>query len=397
MNLFRFTKQNWHKKLINIIFIGLYLYSVYYSYTNYRNDLLSMLSGFIGFPIILIIFYLIARVFAGTIKLFFESIFDMFEWIFRKISPSSKLNTRNIEYHTTPDSYSQAYEQACLTGSINDIHISDIEKGQGAFMVLNSTLLKENERNIKDGIVKRNNDERYKAYVQGFRSVKNDYYLKNDRKEYIYHRTHLLPFRFCLSDGDIRNIMFTGTSHLNSGDRPKFNYYVKEFNNKEYESPDNKHHGYYGGLEYRQYLLNNHRLGKDSLTFDYGNDTRHNLNPSGFGLKERFVTETTHYKQVTEDKYSLENLHSYESVSPYELSEEGQKQIAFEKSCHMSLNDFEIACSNFIKARDRKKTYVYSVKCIYENNTNVPTKVYTCLTEVKSKRVILDIFLSNTH
>lgn len=99
----------------------------------------------------------------------------------------------------------------------------------GAFAVLDHRTYLTHLDLIDRRIVKRNNRVRRLADVPEFDRVKN-LRLTIDGKGYnLYHRTHLVPFRFCLNDGSIRNLLFTATARLNSGLRIEDHYVPEKF------------------------------------------------------------------------------------------------------------------------------------------------------------------------
>jgi hypothetical protein len=99
----------------------------------------------------------------------------------------------------------------------------------GAFAVLDHRTYLTHLDLIDRQIVKRNNSVRRLADVPEYDRVKN-LRLTIDGKGYnLYHRTHLVPFRFCLNDGSIRNLLFTATARLNSGLRIEDHYVPEKF------------------------------------------------------------------------------------------------------------------------------------------------------------------------
>ena len=99
----------------------------------------------------------------------------------------------------------------------------------GAFAVLDHKTYLTHLDLLDRRIVKRNDSVRRLADVPEFDRVKN-LRLTIDGKGYnLYHRTHLVPFRFCLNDGSIRNLLFTATARLNSGLRIEDHYVLEKF------------------------------------------------------------------------------------------------------------------------------------------------------------------------
>lgn len=98
----------------------------------------------------------------------------------------------------------------------------------GGFMVFDGNLLDTQNRAIKVGFYKRSDDARKKAEVPGFETVKTEWVTLQGKERPLYHRTHLVPYRLCLNDGEYKHVMFTGTARLNSGMRIKDNYLPTE-------------------------------------------------------------------------------------------------------------------------------------------------------------------------
>lgn len=99
----------------------------------------------------------------------------------------------------------------------------------GAVVILNHDTYLSHLDSIDRKIVRRNDLIRKNADVPEFDKVKN-LRLTIDGKEYnLYHRTHLVPFRFCLNDGSLRNLLFTATARLNSGLRIEDHYVPEKF------------------------------------------------------------------------------------------------------------------------------------------------------------------------
>lgn len=93
----------------------------------------------------------------------------------------------------------------------------ELDRIVGAFVILDHDTYLSHLDLIDRKIVRRNDLIRKNADVPEFDRVK-DLRLTIDGKGYnLYHRTHLVPFRFCLNDGDLRNLLFTATARLNSG------------------------------------------------------------------------------------------------------------------------------------------------------------------------------------
>lgn len=98
----------------------------------------------------------------------------------------------------------------------------------GGFMVFDGYLLDTQNKAIKLGLYKRSDDVRKQADVPGFENVKTEWATVQGKERPLYHRTHLVPYRLCLNDGEYGHVMFTGTARLNSGMRAKDNYLPTE-------------------------------------------------------------------------------------------------------------------------------------------------------------------------
>lgn len=89
----------------------------------------------------------------------------------------------------------------------------------GGFVTFTGEELDERGRDIKRGFYKRDDEVRKKAQVPGFDLVRSEWVKIKDQSYPLYHRTHLVPYRFCLNDGEFESVLFTGTARLNSGFR----------------------------------------------------------------------------------------------------------------------------------------------------------------------------------
>lgn len=104
----------------------------------------------------------------------------------------------------------------------------DLGRIVGGFMVFDGHLLDTQNKAIKVGFYKRSDDVRKNADVPGFDTVKQEWAIVQGKERPLYHRTHLVPYRLCLNDGEYKQVMFTGTARLNSGMRVKENYLPTE-------------------------------------------------------------------------------------------------------------------------------------------------------------------------
>ena len=98
----------------------------------------------------------------------------------------------------------------------------------GGFMVFDGYLLDTQNKAIKLGLYKRSDNIRKNADVPGFDVIKREWATVQGKERPLYHRTHLVPYRLCLNDGEYGHVMFTGTARLNSGMRVKDGYLPTE-------------------------------------------------------------------------------------------------------------------------------------------------------------------------
>lgn len=104
----------------------------------------------------------------------------------------------------------------------------DLGRIVGSFIVFDGHLLDTQNKAIKVGFYKRSDNVRKNADVPGFDTVKQEWAIVQGKERPLYHRTHLVPYRLCLNDGEYKHVMFTGTARLNSGMRVKENYLPTE-------------------------------------------------------------------------------------------------------------------------------------------------------------------------
>lgn len=89
----------------------------------------------------------------------------------------------------------------------------------GGLITFTGEEVDERGRDIKRGFYSRDDEARKNAQVPGFDLVKSEWVNIKDQSYPLYHRTHLVPYRFCLNDGEFESVLFTGTARLNSGFR----------------------------------------------------------------------------------------------------------------------------------------------------------------------------------
>ena len=96
----------------------------------------------------------------------------------------------------------------------------------GATIFTNQKELNQNIRVIRSNKIERDESSLRNADVPEYDFLAKRFNRKvNDKWVYLWHITHLIPFRHTLSEGnDIKNIIFAGTAQLNAGHRPQIDY-----------------------------------------------------------------------------------------------------------------------------------------------------------------------------
>lgn len=100
----------------------------------------------------------------------------------------------------------------------------------GGLITFTGEEIDERGRDIKRGFYSRDNEARKNAQVPGFDLVKSEWVKIKDQSYPLYHRTHLVPYRFCLNDGEFERVLFTGTARLNSGFRADLKFIPNDEN-----------------------------------------------------------------------------------------------------------------------------------------------------------------------
>lgn len=128
--------------------------------------------------------------------------------------------------------FGRAFHGTDAVGADGDLYMAPMGDGRvhGAMMTISKEMLANHRHLIQSGEVVRDNELRYKAFVPGMDEVRDEKVQSPDGQTYsLWHRTHLVPFRFALSDGDIDGIMFAGTAHVNHGDRPNYMFHIDKY------------------------------------------------------------------------------------------------------------------------------------------------------------------------
>lgn len=203
----------------------------------------------------------------------------------------------------------------------------------GAFVYMNADLLKRNKQLIKSGIISRDSKARKEYGAPGIDSVKHLTVNNGGGNLALYHLTHLIAFRHCLSEGDFDGLLFTATAHLNSGARYDLDY-VPNYN------------------------------GTSDSTISRINS-----------LKDYFFENN---EQIILD---------YPSVKT-------GRHFGKRGSAQYSLNEFEMLLDFFV---NWKKTHVfkYGVECHYDKDSKLVDSVNVVIIDVTAGKLLVDVYLAN--
>lgn len=202
----------------------------------------------------------------------------------------------------------------------------------GAMMFITKSTLQRNKDLIKRKIVSRDSKMRQRTFIPGRKKTWNDKVVVQGTTHNLWHATHLIPFRYCLSDGDIANIMFMGTAHLNMGAKYEVGY-----------APASK-----GTLDSNQARVNQ--------------------------LKEL----------VNQSKNGLKLTHP-------EVQGKGLKRYGF---VQYSLDDFERLADYLINSR-KDDHFKYGVECYYENGDVIPSEVHIVMVNLTKHKLEFSVRLKN--
>lgn len=224
--------------IITSLFILIKSYNCYK--TSIDNVIFNTLTSFIKETILATLFYFICKI----LIFIFSKTWDLISWPIRnskskqmygfsaQIFPvkyqvgryklsDSQLTSVTVSYlDNTADVWSYFLNTKFQINNLIVSRSTPYSRENAAYFDINAGLLRERKRIISQNIVTRNSDDRKRSLIAGWPDTNTDK---------MYHRTHLIPFRYTLSEGyDIPGLLFTGTSQLNSGNRPLLNYTVAD-------------------------------------------------------------------------------------------------------------------------------------------------------------------------
>ena len=221
---------------------------------------------------------------------------------------------------------------------IADIVVSDLESGQkgkrvvGAFVFITKSTLQRNKDLIKRKIVTRDAKMRQKVFIPGRKQTWNNKVVVQGTTYNLWHATHLIPFRYCLSDGDVDHLLFMGTAHLNMGAKYDVGY-----------APPVR-----GTVDSNQARVKQ--------------------------LKE----------QVDKAKNGLKLV--YPTVYGSALKRYGFVQY--------SLDDFE-RLADYIINSHKDDHFKYGVECFYENGSVIPSEVQVVMINLTQHKLVFSVRLKN--
>ena len=135
------------------------------------------------------------------------------------------LSRKEFEYKVLND----RFKPGTLLTVNRELNSRNRERIVGAAISMNGRRLIRHKNAIKSRKIVRDGNALKSADVPGYSFLAGRYNrYENGRMVYYWHRTHLIPFRHTLSEGDtLANTVFAGTAHLNSGNRPQIPYKVQ--------------------------------------------------------------------------------------------------------------------------------------------------------------------------
>lgn len=111
------------------------------------------------------------------------------------------------------------------TGSYVLAEKDELGRIVGGYVTFTGEEADERVRDVSYGVYSRNDETRKNAFVPGFDLVKRKWVEVKGKNMPLYHRTHLVPFRYCLNDGEFADVMFAGSARLNMGLKASEGYF----------------------------------------------------------------------------------------------------------------------------------------------------------------------------
>lgn len=239
----------------------------------------------------------------------------------------------------------------------NSLVISHDPLVQAAYIDITGRQLNENLENIKQGYIQRDDNARRSVKPRGWFNInKKQKNSKTGKELFIYHRTHLVPFNMCLSEGEVDiDLLFTGTAQLNNGSRLQYNYQVPS------------EEIYKRGKSISYYINKQGYKSKNGLLL-LGRD--------------KIIYEDRKLQQYYNDLYQNER----------------ESSLSFETT--YSLADIEMGCRLAMLYNGKADhLYRYGVICEYDTSkaiqTQVPSSVTVYFYDVTKKKLLLEAKIDN--
>lgn len=130
-----------------------------------------------------------------------------------------RIKTRKLFHNSMTDIHYPPYNMAYMLADKDSLG-----RIVGGFLAFDGKSFDFNNSMVLKGYQKPNNEARRKADVPGFDLVKRKWVMVQGKNRPLYLRTHLVPHRFCLNDGEYGHVMFAGTARLKIGMRVNDNF-----------------------------------------------------------------------------------------------------------------------------------------------------------------------------
>lgn len=315
----RIMKFKWLIRLLLLIIVVDYI--LYFTNIISLNILYSTLG--VSFALFTIISIL-------NLVTYIRNLYNKWKYNKRKMSGSVNDVGPMIYYYKTIKTFIRKASNTS-SGEMGSVYMSPMDgRVYGGIAYLNANILNGRQA-MRQSYIARDYNTRKNAFVPGYGDVQGEYVESNGVRHYLWHRTHVLPFTFALSEGDnIDGLMFTGTAHLNHGDRPQLGYTVHD---------------------------NRERV---NMLFDMWHGPK--------GGKNRL--------KLT----SLSRIHVPGSPN----------------GTHYSMDDIEQLASRIIKyVGDKRTPFKYSVRCLYGDDSLIPTSVEIRLYNLSTNQLVLHVRLPN--
>lgn len=206
-------------KVMGILVIGL----VYYIVLTIPLGLMEMFMNVIGYGdiwrLIMIILYA-----AGAVYIYYY-LFKWYGWIHDGSHVSSNRSSKriaNIKPRIIRED-TEIIENSNI--AMNTMKLYDDTRLKQCAIGINKHVLEKHKDAIRRHWIVRSSKVRDHQQVKGFmRGRDQQFYIHKKIQYAIFHRTHLVPFRYCLNETN--QVMVWATGHVNSGSRPQNGYFI---------------------------------------------------------------------------------------------------------------------------------------------------------------------------